>query len=124
MPASGKPKAAAKATPAALPSLRFYHSVELRVQTLALLETLESAEHHPAHGQALADLVQELINAGMEHYFLRALKLAEVGFVTEQSARLGLSGAAKLISSVSRKFIERMDKKQLTVVAAHIRSLI
>ena len=79
MPASGKPKAAAKATPAALPSLRFYHSVELRVQTLALLETLESAEHHPAHGQALADLVQELINAGMEHYFLRALKLGADG---------------------------------------------
>ncbi len=114
-----------KLTPAKAeqPSLRFYHSPELRVQTLALLETLESAQHHPSHGSALADLVNDLINAGMDHYFLRPLKLADVGFVTEQSARLGMSGAVRLISSVSRKFIERMDKKQLVVVAAHIRSL-
>jgi hypothetical protein len=110
-------------TKAEPPSLRFYHSPELRVQTLALLETLESDQHHPSHGSALADLVNDLINAGMDHYFLRPLKLADVGFVTEQSARLGMSGAVRLISSVSRKFIERMDKKQLRIVATHIRSL-
>jgi len=110
-------------TKAELPSLRFYHSPALRLQTLALLETLESAQHQASHGPALADLVNDLIDAGMEHYFLRPLKLAEVGFVTEQSARLGMSGAVRLISSVSRKFIERMDQKQLAVIAAHIRSL-
>lgn len=110
-------------TKAELPSLRFYHSPALRLQTLALLETLESAQHHPSHGPALADLVNDLIDAGMEHYFLRPLKLADVGFVTEQSARLGMSGAVRLISSVSRKFIERMDQQQLAVIAAHIRSL-
>jgi hypothetical protein len=49
--------------------------------------------------------------------------LAEVGFISEQSARLGMSGAVKLISSVSRKFIVRMDQAQIRVVAAHIRSL-
>ena len=59
----------------------------------------------------------------MDYYFLKPLKQAEVGFVTEQSARLGISGAVKLVSSVSRKFIIRMDQTQLMVVATHIRSL-
>jgi hypothetical protein len=34
-----------------------------------------------------------------------------------------MSGAVKLVSSVSRKFIIRMDHAQLLVVATHIRSL-
>jgi hypothetical protein len=59
----------------------------------------------------------------MDYYFLKALKAADVGFVAEQSARLGMSGAIKLISSVSSKFLTRMDHTQLKVVATHIRSL-
>jgi len=54
---------------------------------------------------------------------MRALRQAQVGFVVEQSARMGMSGAVKLISSVSRKFIVRMDRHQLVVVAQHIREL-
>jgi hypothetical protein len=71
----------------------------------------------------VAGLVSELIEAGMDYYFLRPLKLAEVGFVTEQSARLGMSGAVKVISSVSTKIILRMDGNQLLVVASYIRAL-
>jgi hypothetical protein len=59
----------------------------------------------------------------MDYYFLKALKAADVGFVAEQSARLGMSGAVKLISSVSSKFLTRMDHTQLMVVASHIRAL-
>jgi hypothetical protein len=105
------------------PSMRFYHSRALREKTHAVLEALEAAPGHPRHGDALADLVTELIEAGMDYYFMRALKQAKVGFVTEQSARMGMSGAVKLISSVNRKFIVRMDKDQLLVVAQHIREL-
>ena len=123
--AAKQPASSVKSLPKALelPSMHFHHSAKLRDQTLAVLEKLESGTHHASHGQALSDLVNELIDAGMDYFFLRPLQLAEVGFVTEQSARLGMSGAVRLISSVSRKFIERMDKKQLLVVAAHIRSL-
>ena len=71
----------------------------------------------------LADLVAELTESGMSYYYLRALKLAKAGFVVEQSARLGMSGAVKLITSVTRKFIVRMDSAQLLVVSRHIREL-
>jgi len=118
---AGKVPAASKAS--AEPSMRFYHSRALREKTHAVLDALEAAPCHPRHGDALADLVTELIEAGMDYYFMRALKQAKVGFVTEQSARMGMSGAVKLISSVNRKFIVRMDKDQLLVVAQHIRAL-
>lgn len=122
-PAVSPAKAPVAPKAAAEPSMRFYHSRALREKTHAVLEALEAAPGHPRHGDALADLVTELIEAGMDYYFMRALKQAKVGFVTEQSARMGMSGAVKLISSVNRKFIVRMDKDQLLVVAQHIREL-
>ena len=91
------------------PFLRFYHSKALRNKTELVLAAVEAGPHHARHADAVADLVAELIEAGMDAYFLKALKQADVGFVSEQSARLGMSGAVKLISSVSRKFIVRMD---------------
>ncbi len=107
----------------AQPSMRFHHSKALRAKTRAVLEALEAAPDHPHHGDAMADPVAELVEAGMDYYFMRALKQAQVGFVAEQSARIGMSGAVKLISSVNRKFIVRMDKHQLLIVARHIREL-
>jgi len=122
-PVPAKTPRKAKATTATGPSLRFYHSEVLREKTNTVLSALESQPGHPHHGEAIADLVTHLIEAGMDYYFLKPLKQAEVGFVAEQSARLGISGAVKLVSSVSRKFIIRMDHTQLLVVATHIRSL-
>jgi len=105
------------------PSLRFFHSQALRTRTHAVLSAIEAKPEAPGHAEALADVVNDLIDAGMDYYFLRALKQAEVVFVAEQSARLGLSGAVRLLSSVSRKFIVRMGPQQLVVVAGHIRTL-
>jgi hypothetical protein len=121
--APAKVPPAARAGVASEPSLRFYHSQALRKKTDAVLTALEDQPGKKNHGEAIADLVAELIDAGMDYYFLKALKAADVGFVAEQSARLGMSGAVKLVSSVSRKFITRMDHTQLTVVATHIRTL-
>lgn len=121
-PAAKAPRAV-KARAAHEPSLRFYHSQALRVKTEAVLTALEEHPGKKNHAEAVSDLVSELIDAGMDYYFLKALKQADVGFVAEQSARLGMSGAVKLISSVSSKFITRMDHPQLLVVATHIRSL-
>ena len=103
--------------------MRFNHSQALRAKTHAVLAALEAQPDHTGHGHAMAALVSELIEAGMDYYFMRALRQAEVGFVAEQSARIGMAGAVKLLSSVNRKFILRMDKQQLLVVAAHIREL-
>ena len=111
------------AVASAQPSLRFFYSKELREKTDRVLAALEAKPNDPKHGSAVASLVGELVQAGMDYYFLRALKQADVGFLTEQSARLGLSGAVTLISSVSRKFIVRMDPPQLLMVASHVREL-
>lgn len=123
---AAKPRAVApsKAGKKVLPFLRFYHSEALRTKTLAVLTTLEDAPDPTKYRDALAKLIVELNDAGMNYYFIRPLKLAKPGFIVEQSASLGMAGALQVIGSVVRNIIGRMDKPQLLSISASIRQLI
>ena len=65
----------------------------------------------------------ELTDSGMEYYFLRPLKLAKVGFFTEQSANLGMAATTRILGSVIRNIIGRMDHPQLLSVCSYVRQL-
>jgi hypothetical protein len=105
------------------PFLRFFHSDALRAKTLTVLTTLEQAKDATRHRSSLADLVVELTNAGMDYYFMRPLKLAQVGFVVEQSARVAMSGAIRVMAGVIQSIIGRMDRTQLLLVSSTIREM-
>ena len=105
------------------PFLRFYHSQSLRAKTLAVLATLEKAKDSTQHRDALADIIVELTDNGMEYYFLRPLKLAKAGFFVEQSANLGMAATTRVLASVIRNIIGRMDNPQLLAVCSYVRQL-
>lgn len=107
--------------PVAKPFLRFHHSQALRVKTLKVLLAVESAEKATAHAGALTDLVLELTEHGMDQYFLQSLKATKANFVVQQSAALGLSGVQKVMGTVIRNILGRMDDRQLIVVCGSIR---
>jgi hypothetical protein len=103
------------------PFLRFHHSAPLRRKTLSVVEALEQSENTGAHADALADLVVELTNAGLDAYFMQPLKRAKAGFVVEQSASLGMVGVQQVMGTVIRRVIGRMDGAQLLSVCGSIR---
>ena len=111
-----------KATePASKPFLRFHHSQELRVKTLEVLEVIEGAEKATAYSGQLTKLVLELTDSGMDQYFLQSLKATKANFVVQQSASLGLSGVQKVMGTVIRNIIGRMDDRELLSVCGSIR---
>jgi hypothetical protein len=118
-PGRGAPKKAAE--PVAKPFLRFHHSQTLRVKTLEVLEAVEAAEKPTAYSAQLIELVLELTECGMDQYFLQSLKATKAGFVVQQSAALGLSGVQKVMGTVIRNVIGRMDDEQLIAVCGSIR---
>ena len=123
-PATARVKRVVKASsPSPPPFLRFYYSESLRAKTLTVLTTLEKAKDGAKHRGALADVVVQLTDSGMEYYFLRPLKLAKVGFFVQQSANLGMSAKTGVLESVIRKVIGGMDGPQLLAVCSHIRQL-
>jgi hypothetical protein len=105
------------------PFLRFYHSEALRAKTLTVLTTLEKAKDSKQHRDALADIVVELTDSGLEYYFMRPLKLAKAGFFTEQSANFGMGAVKRVFASVIRNIIGRMDNPQLLSVCNSVRQL-
>ena len=111
------------ASPPSKPFLRFYHSESLRAKTLTVLTTLEKAKDGRQHRSALADIVVELTDSGMEYYFMRPLQLAKAGFFIEQSANLGMAATKGVFGSVIRNIIGRMDSPQLLSVCRYIREL-
>ena len=129
MPTSTKPAAAAAAkraprktaAPRPKPFLRFHHSQELRVRTLQVLETVEGAQQASVHSGHLTELVLELTSTGMDQFFLQSLKETKANFVVQQSAALGLSGVQKVMGTVIRNIMGRMDDRQLLSVCGSIR---
>jgi hypothetical protein len=105
------------------PFLRFHHSETLRKKTLAIIVDVEQAEEPVTHRDALADLVVELTNSGLDYYFMKQLKLARPGFLVEQSANLGMVGTQQVMGTVIRQVIGRMDGPQLLSVCGSIRQL-
>jgi hypothetical protein len=65
--AASLPVAPARTRAAGLPFLRFYHSKQLREKTEFVLAAVETESHHAKHTDAVADLVTELIEAGMDY---------------------------------------------------------
>lgn len=90
---------------------------------MAVLLAVETARDAAAHRGALADLVVELTNSGMDGYFMQPLKTAKAGFVVQQSASLGLAGAMQVMGAVIRSVIGRMDSPQVLSVSGSIRRL-
>lgn len=121
--ARSAPKPAAQIAPTTQPFLRFYHSEALRVRTFKVLETVENCPDPTAHCTALTDLILELVDSGMDYYFLRSLKGTGAGFVAQQSASLGLVGVQKVMGTVIRNVLGRMSGPQLLSVCATLREL-
>ena len=117
-----KPRTTSAPAPSKGTFLRFYHSAALRKKTLAVLTALEGSTDPTQHRTALADVVVELTRSGMDSYFMTPLKLSKAGFITEQSAALGMSGAVKVLSAVIRNIIGGMGSPQLLSVCGSIRN--
>jgi hypothetical protein len=115
------PVTAKPANPDAKPFIRFHHSQELRIRTLEVLEAVESADKPSAHSGRLTALVLELTDCGMDRFFLQSLKATKANFVVQQSAAMGLSGVQKVMGTVIRNIVGRMDDRQVLSVCGSIR---
>ena len=106
-----------------LASLRFYPAKDLHNRLLLVLDEIETATDATLHNAKLSETVNELTSAGLDYYFIRTLKEAKAGFVTQQSANIGIIGVKQVMAPVVRNIIGRLEHAQLQVIARSIRHL-
>lgn len=105
------------------PYLRFYPAKDLHIRLITLLDQIEDSSDATLHSAKLSESVRELTTAGLDYYFVKTLKEARVGFVTQQSANLGLMGVQQVMAPVIRNIIGRLEHAQLQAIAQSIRQL-
>ena len=104
-------------------SLRFFLSDDLYSRLVLTLTTLESANDASGHHFELSETIVEVVDEGLDYYFIQPVKVAKAGFIVEQSATLGLVGVRRLMAPVIKSVLSRMDHKQLNSIASSIREL-
>lgn len=105
------------------PFYQFTHEKKLRTRTMAVLKALDAAEDPRAHAEPLAQLIVELTDVGMGHFFMVPLRELRMGFVVEQSAQLALSSIKAILGPMVRNIVMRMDERQLRYISGYIRDL-
>lgn len=105
------------------PSIRFFHSRDLRTRTNGVLAAIARDEDPTRHAGALSRVVVDLTRAGLSYYFLRPLEQAKVGLVIQQTARLGMAGALRMMSPVVHAVLAGADATQVRTIARHISHL-
>jgi hypothetical protein len=103
--------------------LRFPPPVALRTRTQKLLAKIDADPDPTRHTDELCTLVIGLTESGMDHYFLKAVVDAKLGFVARQTASLGVAGAVRVMSPIVRSVLGGADAAQLKAVSKHIRGL-
>ncbi len=105
------------------PYFRFTHSKALRIRTLKVLDDIDADADPTPHQNALASLLSELTEAGMQFFFLDNVKKLKMGFVVTQSANLGVGSVLRIMAPTIRNIVGRMDKKQLKQVSTIMRQM-
>ncbi len=108
---------------AAKPSLRFHYPAALRTRAEHILAAIEQDDDPTGQTGALADLVVDLTEAGMDYYFMRAIRQAKLGLVAQKTAQFGMSGSLRLMAPMVRTVLHGANATQLRAIAAHLRQL-
>lgn len=109
--------------PVPKPSLRFPLPPSLRVRTLKVLSKIDTDSDPTRHTEDLCALAIALTESGMDHYFLKAVTDAKLGFVARQTASFGVAGAIRVVAPIIRSVLDGADGAQLRAVSKHIRGL-
>ena len=105
------------------PCFRFYPSRDLHSHLIEILDEIQNSADATACRAKLSDCVKELTAGGFDYYVAGPLKDAKVGFVTQQTANLGLLGVQQVMTPVIRNIIGRLEHAQLQAIAQSIRQL-
>ena len=109
--------------PASKTSLRFPLPPALRTRMLKILAKIDGDADPTKHTDDLCALVLTLTETGMDHYFLKAVADAKLGFVARQTAGLGVAGAMRVMAPIVRSVLGGADAAQLRGVSKHIHGL-
>ena len=88
-----------------------------------MLDAIDHDDNPVSQREPLAESIMELMDAGMQYFFLDTVESFQMGFVVTQAANLGVLGVVRIMAPTVRNIIGRMDKGQLRQVSKIMRRM-
>jgi hypothetical protein len=85
----------------------------LSQKTYQVMENLREAPGDKAYRKALIDIVNELADVGLDHFFVKSLKHANMGFLKIKTAEIGLTTFKNGLKPILKSLVNGMGDKQI-----------
>ena len=93
---------------------------ELRLQAEQIIERIRADADRRRHAGDLAELVVEMIDRGLDYYFLYPLEEARVGAMTRRAVEFAIGTAGRTLPTVVRKTVKSLNDEQLLSITEFI----
>lgn len=104
--------------------LAFPISRELRERIAEIALSIRGSEDPSEHVPELVELIVDLTNQGLGHYFLHPLEVAGVGMMSLATAKIGIASAGKGIPMVVRRVIRSASDEELLALVDFMEELV
>ncbi len=95
----------------------------LEQKTTLLLTEIAEADDATFYAKRLGFVIEELAEAGVEHFFVKAVEIAEVGTVLKTLINTGIASAQKTMLAVIKRVMKRSSHEQIQSYASYIDQL-
>lgn len=89
---------------------------ELQQTIEDLLTKLKASDDKSQYSMEIFKVVQELSHEGLDYFFIRPLKKAQIGRIKMKSIQVALNAGKRGIFAVARGILRSMNDEQLNVV--------
>lgn len=104
--------------------ISFPLSEELDQRVSNFVANVRESEDKRAYSGELVDLVESLVNEGLEHFFWTPVEITKLGGVTRKMIRMGINSGKKTLNVIAGKVIKGFTDDQIEAVTGFLESLL
>lgn len=105
------------------PYIKFKYSKALRARVTRVLNRIDADDDPTEHREELCAMIEALMTAGMQFFFIGPMAVLKMGFVVDQAAALGVAGVQRIMGTTIRNIVARMNGDQLRKVSVIMRDM-
>lgn len=86
--------------------------IEKRIEKV--IKDIDSSYSPKSFSKDLSDIVNDLLDAGMDYYFVESLKRIKVATIVRKPFEMGINGSLRGLKLISPKIFKTLSEKQFS----------
>lgn len=99
-------------------------SASVSEKTFQVIQNLKEAPGEKPNRKALIDIINELADVGLNHFFVKSLKHANLSFLKIKTAEIGIATFKNGLKPILRSLVYGMNDKQIVKIVEFMEEVI